>query len=141
MDLMPNLVVIEHVPWPAKPIYDYPHVRSGEWGYLNFYKDGTFVFVYDAPSDAEILKRWRMRLLKNIEKDVFAPMAFNARHIKYPLEVLRDTNNNYFIGAVLPNNKASKESIQDWNTSELAETALLLDEWARVDCFTEIDIK
>ena len=50
--------IVERTAWPAGPLDTYTSIKSGEWGYLVVYSDGSFDFDKSNPSEEEIVKRW-----------------------------------------------------------------------------------
>jgi len=49
--------IISREPWWASPPKNGQSILDMDWGYLEYYSDGSWVFVRERPSDNEILNR------------------------------------------------------------------------------------
>jgi hypothetical protein len=57
-----DVAMISREPWWAEPPRPGQTESDIEWGYLEFYSDGSFRFVRERPSDSEIERRKSCRM-------------------------------------------------------------------------------
>lgn len=114
--------------WPANEISSYTHLKSGNWGFLECYTDGSFKFVENVePSQEAIIKRWGKAILENAE---LGTMTNRHYRIETPVRIL--FNGRFFIGCQLSATEAVVESVESWETKRAAEMAIFENTWTRI---------
>lgn len=123
------------IPWPADPFCKYHHCRSGQWGLLSFYSDGNFHFEIKRLKDITIINSCGARLLGNT---IIAPKLKAVKKLVVKVSILRNTKNQYFIGAAINAVYASMESDRSWPLYDDALFALLSNKWKRRSKYSEV---